>query len=435
VVQNSSYLFSATGLVAGLSFLQNILVGRMLGIAGVGVLGTIIMFTSVINKFASFRMSELVIKYVGQYSEEGDTPRCAAVFKAAALAEMLASTFAFGLICLLAPLGAKLFVEDAAYTNWFILYGLIVLANLVAESSTGLLQIFDRYRRMAVLNVVQGVFTLVVIALAYWFGGGMPGVLLAYLGGKVIGALSLTVAAFRESGRRWGQLWWRTPLTLLRSQARELVRFAISTNISATLSLINKDSELLWISLFRPNEEVGYYRTALSIVNLIQLPIAPLPQATYPELSRQVARRDWAGLRRLLRSGSLLAGGFTLAAGLFLVAFGQVLIPWMYDDRAFLPAYPAVLILLVGFLVANTFYWNRTALLALGRPGFPARVNLVLALFKILGIILLVPRYGYLANAGLLAGSYLLGVSLCAYMAYHLISSESTQQAATRAGA
>jgi O-antigen/teichoic acid export membrane protein len=81
----------------------------------------------------------------------------------------------------------------------------------------------------------------------------------------------------------------------------------------------------------------------------------------------------------------------------------------------FLPAYPALLILLAGLLVANTFYWNRTALLAIGRPDFPTKVNFVLAISKVALTLLLVPRFGYLVNAALLSGSYLFGVSVSVF--------------------
>ncbi len=384
----------------------------MLGVAGFGILGVITMFTSVVNKFASFRMSELVIKYVGHFMEAGDHLRAAAIFKAAALVEMLASLAAFGLVWLLAPFGARFFAKDESLAGVFIIYGLIVLANLIAESSTGLLQIFDRYRRMAFLNVIASFFTLLIIFYAYLTGGGLLEVLLAYLGGKIIGALGLTLAALIEAGRRWGAGWWRAPLRLLLPQARELAHFAFSTNLSASLSLINKDSDLLWVSIFRTPAEVGYYKTALAIVNLVQLPVSPLPQATYPELSREVARKNWSNLRYILRQGSILAGGFTLAAGLVLALLGKPLILLLYKKSEFLPAYPALLILLVGFLLANTFYWHRTVLLATGHPDFPHGVNLVLAVLKILGVLLLVPRFGYLASAALLSGSYILGVTV-----------------------
>jgi O-antigen/teichoic acid export membrane protein len=80
VVKNTAYLFSATGISAVLSMLQGILVARMLGVTAFGVLGTIIMFTTVVNKFASFRMNELVVKYVGQYTENDEPERAAAVY-------------------------------------------------------------------------------------------------------------------------------------------------------------------------------------------------------------------------------------------------------------------------------------------------------------------------------------------------------------------
>jgi O-antigen/teichoic acid export membrane protein len=415
VLKNSGYLFSATGISAALGLVQSIFTARLLGVYGFGVFGTITVFTNIVNNFASFRMNELVIKYVGLYTESGDPRRAAAVFKAAAILEMIASLLAFALIWLLAPLGARYFAKDSTVTGWFVLYGLIVIANLISESATGLLQIFDRFRRLAFLNVVQSLFTLAVIAVVYYRQGGIVGVLLAYVGGKTLGALGLTAAALGEAGRRWGRGWWQTPLSLLRPQARELARFAVSTNLSGSLSLITKDSELLWVSLFRSPLEAGYYRLAFSLANFAQMPVVPLPQATYPELSRQAARKNWGSVRQVLRQGSLLAGGYTLAAALGLLLLGQPLIRYLYEPE-FLPAYPALLILLAGLLVANTFYWNRVALLAVNRPEVPARVNFGLAIAKVIGLLTLVPAYGYLASAALYSGAYLVGVSLCVWV-------------------
>ena len=189
-----------------------------------------------------------------------------------------------------------------------------------------------------------------------------------------------------------------------------MINFAINTNISASLSLITKDSEVLWVALLRNPVEAGYYKVALSLANIVQLPISPLPQATYPELSREVARQNWNNVRYVLRQGSLLAGSYTLAVTIFLLLLGRPLLSFVYTPE-FLPAYPALLIVLAGYLVANTFYWNRVALLAIGRADIPTKVNLALAILKIIGIILLVPMYGYVASAALLAGSYILGVS------------------------
>jgi O-antigen/teichoic acid export membrane protein len=356
-------------------------------------------------------MNELVVKYVGQYTESDEPKNAAAVYKAAALVELLASVFAFILVRSLAPLAALYLAKDPATVDWFLMYSWIIFANLIAESSTGLLQIYNRFRFMAVLSVVQSVTTLSIILLVYATQGGVMGVLLAYMGGKVIGAVGLTVAALVEGTRRWDWGWWRTPINLLREKFRELTRFAVSTYISATLSLVTKDSELLWVSFLRNPTESGYYKLALALANLAQMPVSPMPQATYPELSREVARKNWGNVRYVLRQGSILAGSYTLLVSLVLTFLGPLIIRYVYAPE-YLPAFPALLILLAGFLVANTFYWNRIALLAIGLPDFPAKVNLVLAVIKIAGIFLLVPVYGYLASAALLAGSYIAGVSV-----------------------
>lgn len=411
VVKNTGYLFSATGISAAISLLQGILAARLLGVAGFGILGAITMFVSVINKFASFRINELVVKYVGLFTENRDNERAAAVFKVAALTEVLASIFAFALIWLLAPIGSRYLVKDPGLAQWFIVYGLIVLTNLFFESSTGLLQIFNNFRSIAILNVAQSLITLAIIVFAYITEGGLFEILLAYLAGKALGGLGISIAAAIEARRQWGSDWWKVSLEPLRDYWGELVRFAGSTYISGTLSLFTKDSELLWVSFFRNPVETGYYRLALALANLVQMPVSPMPQATYPELSREVARNEWGNVRYVLRQGSILAGGYTLIATTFLVVFGRLIIQYIYKPE-FLPAYPALLILLAGFLFVNTFYWNRIALLALNRPDFPAIVNLILAITKVALIFLLVPKYGYLVSAALLAGSYIIGISV-----------------------
>ncbi len=420
LVRNAGYLFGANGISAAIGMLQGILAARLLGVEQFGILGAITMFASVVNKFMSFRMGELVIKFVGLYTEADDRPRAAAVFKAAALAEMLASVLAYLIIVLLSTFAATYFAKDSDLAGLFAFYGLIVLANLMAESSTGLLQIFDRFRPIAILNVGQSLMTLTVIVLVFINQGGLPGILTAYLLGKVFSALGITTVALVEATRHWGRGWWLEPLTLLRERSRELINFATSTYVSASLSIINKDSELLWVSFFRSPVEAGYYKLALALANLVQMPILPLPQATYPELSREVARRNWANVRYVLRQGSILAGSYSLAATMFLFFFGRTIIRIIYSPE-FLPAYPALIILLGGFLIANTFYWNRIALLALGRPDLPMKVNLVLAVIKVTLILVLVPRYGFIASAALLAGFYAVGVSILAWKANRIL--------------
>jgi O-antigen/teichoic acid export membrane protein len=301
-----------------------------------------------------------------------------------------------------------LFAKDPATTGLFMMYGLVIPVNMISESSTGLLQISDRFRRIATINIVQSSITLGLISVIYINKGGLREILIAYLVGKTIGAIALAVSSLRQASTNWGSSWFQVPIRSLKPIYRELTNFAVHTNISATVSLVTKDSEVLWVSFLRNPVEAGYYKLALSLANIVQLPISPLPQSTYPELSRQAASKHWDNMKYIMRQGSILAGGYSLVVSIFLILLGPALIRLIYTSEYF-PAYPALVILLAGLLVANTFYWRRAALLSLGHPDFPARVNVALAVIKAALMLVLVPQFGYLASAALLAGFYISG--------------------------
>ena len=139
VIHNSGYLFTGSTLSAALSMIQWILAARLLGVESFGVLGIVTVFVSVINRLTSFRMSELVVNYVGDFSEKGENDRAAAAFKTAAAFESGSSVLAFLLVIVLAPLAATYLAHDSSLATLFVLYGLIIPAHMIAESSTGLM--------------------------------------------------------------------------------------------------------------------------------------------------------------------------------------------------------------------------------------------------------------------------------------------------------
>jgi O-antigen/teichoic acid export membrane protein len=207
-----------------------------------------------------------------------------------------------------------------------------------------------------------------------------------------------------------GPGWWRASHKLL-PKWREMGLFAINTNLNGTVNLLVRDSETLIIGFFRSQTEVGYFRNALSIINLIMMPIEPFIGPTYAQITHTIAQHQWALTTRLLKRVSAIAAAWTLSAGGVLALFGWWIIPFLYG-KAYLPAYPAVLILLVGYGFANILQWNRPLLLALGMPDYPLKVAALTGLVKSIFSILLLPLVGYLGEAVILSGYFLASISL-----------------------
>jgi O-antigen/teichoic acid export membrane protein len=410
IARNSSYLVSSTVIVAAFGMVQNSLQARSLDLAGLGLLAAIASYANVINRFTSFRIDELVIKYVRLYEERKEHQMAAAVYKLAAMLELAGSIVAFTIIAVLSPLAVQYFSDTTGVESIFVLYGSLVLINGVFDSSDGILQVFNRFDAKSAIDIVQSIIRLGLTFVVFISGGGLIGMILAELAGRLVRSMAVCYLALRTARQQWGAGWWRTPISVLKSDRRSLLAFAFSTNLSATVSLVAKDSEGLWVNAFLGNVAGGIYSLALTLIGFLQIPISPLPSTTYPELSRAVAQNNWQAVRSVLQRGSLLAMLYSIPVALVLVIFGRELIT-LYTGTKFLPSYEPLVVLLIGYTFSNIFYWNRAALLAFNRPIYPTIVNFTGMILKVIGVLLLA-QYGAVGFAAVLSFYYIYTVGL-----------------------
>jgi len=409
VIKNSGYLLSSNVFGLFLSIAQSIFAGRLLGVVGFGIIGTVTVFASTINRLLSFRMNELVVKYYGESMSTHQTQRAAAVIKAAALAEGTSAVLSFIILVVFAPLAAARLADDASLAPYFILYGTIILANLVFETSTGILQVNNKFRSQAIIDIAASILTAGIITWAFLTGRGILEVLIAYIAGKFLFGIGTIILGFGDLNRTLGKGWWKTSFRYL-PPFKELAKFAYSTNLSSTIIMLVRDNEILWIAYFLTPLEVGYAKTALAIINLVQIPITPFISTTYPEINRAVVAKNWGQLRSLLKRVTLISGGWTILTGIGLVVFGHWLLGFYGPD--FVPAYTPMLIFLVGLGFANILFWNRPLLLSLGLPMVPYRLSLWCGVAKITLAFLFVSKLGINFEAFLLSTFFVVSVGL-----------------------
>lgn len=395
VLRNSGYLFSSTFVSAALGFLQGILIVRLLGIERFGALTAVMLFASNVNRLLSFRMSEVMVKYLGEALTKDDKLRAAALAKWIGVGEIVTSVLAYLVLFFL----SAWYAHDAALVGYYRFYGLFLLANLVYETSSGVLQSTDKFKRVAFATLLQSVATISIVGLAFWMKRGLFEVLVAYLIGKTLAALVVTFSAVEALNRKLGRGWMRAPFSLL-SDWKSIAHFAVTTNINGAVNLFTRDNIPLYINYFVSDVALGYFRLATSLINLVMLPIEPFIWPTYAEITKTIAQKQWDATRRLLKQVSLIGGGWTLLAGAGLATLGWFFIPFAYKVEA-APVIVCALILLIGYGIANAANWNRPLLLALGHPNIPLVVAATTGAIELLLIVLLVPSGGHLVAAGI----------------------------------
>lgn len=410
VLKNTGYLFSATTISLVLVFIQSILVARLLGVVAFGLITIVMALVTNINRLFSFRMGEFVIRFFGKELTKGNLTHAGVVVKTAAIIEGITSLLAFVFLWLLAPLGATLFVKDATTVSLIRLFGAAILVNFVTETSTGILHTTNQFKKQAGVNLLSSVVTLVLIIIGFILGKGVLFVLWAYLAGKIILGLGPVVLACRVLTQELGVGWWREKFSILPS-IKEMARFAISTNLSATIKLLVSESEPLWVGFFLDKQAVGLYKIALTVVNPLMMPISPMIDTTFPEIARCIVLKKWHQLKQLLRRTSLIALTWTGVVTLLMVFLGKWIIRIAYGVE-YVSAYPTLLILLVGFGFSNIFFWNRKLLLAFGKANIPLFVLAGAAALKIALAFVFVPHYGINAEAWLLSLNFILSVGL-----------------------
>jgi O-antigen/teichoic acid export membrane protein len=419
IVRNSSFLFGSNVLSSGLIFIQGILAVHLIGVTNWGLIATIITFASNINRLLSFRMSEVVVKHLGPALAEGRKREASALVKAAGLTEAATSVVAFLILALLTPWASRVFAKDAQTAPWFLFYGLILLSNIVYETSTGVLQATHRFDRLARINLVQSAITASIISGAFllnrWGGQGstpylIQVILLAYVLGKTYNGVSAAIAALGELQRVMDTGWLRTPLAAL-PEKRAAAAFALNTNLNGTVNLFFRDNIPLYMAALLSTTEVGYFKIAMTFILPITLILDPFIAPTYTELARTIAAAQWEVSRRLLKRITAITGGVVLAIWGLLALTGWWLIPAIYTAQA-RPAYPLLLILLLGYGFASIFQWNRSLLLTLGKSGYPVLVSTLTGIVEIGLIFLLVPHYGYLMLAAILSAYFIVSIGL-----------------------
>jgi O-antigen/teichoic acid export membrane protein len=419
IVRNSSYLFGSNIISSVLSFVQTIIAVRLLGITTWGLVATIQTFASNINRLLSFRMSEVVVKHLAPTLAEEKKQQAAVLVKAAGLTEAAMSVFAFLALVILAPWASKVFASDVSTAPIFVFYGLIILSNLVFETSTGVLQATHRFDQLGRVNLVNSIITFTLIGATYvlYRWGNLiaaphllEAVLLAYVLGKTYVGCSLAIIALRELSKILGTGWWRIPLRTLPGK-RSLIMFALYTNLNGTMNLFFRDNIPLYMANLLSTTAVGYFKIAMTLIIPITLILDPFIAPTYTEISRTIARLQWNLTLRLLKRITAITGVVVLTIWTAWALTGWWLIPTLYKLQA-RPVYPLLLILVAGYGVASALQWNRSLFLSLGKPGYPVLISLLTGVIELALIYTLVPRYGYLMMAAILSGYFIISVGL-----------------------
>lgn len=390
-------LRQGAGLV--LALISSVLLARLLGRTGVGVIALAMLLPNLLRALLNFGFPAATVYFLGR----GDYP-LRQLF-AANLLLSVGISLVGGAIGVGVVFGIHEQLFPGVPPDCLLLALPILPLALLVSLPQSCLQALHRFGSYNLLSLAIQLIQLILILLLVWgLNGGVKGALLANLGAQLAGLL-LGMALLFPALRQESGIRFRPPPGYF----RDSFRYGLKTHVAGLMNLLNCRIDRLLLNAFYTPALVGVYNVGAANSEKLWL----LPQAMTTILLPHLARfkDDDGGRRRLtpiIARNILMAlvlsavVAFGLAPSLTLLLYGQ----------EFLPASRILRLMLPGVVMYALGTVLKSDLNARGRPGIVATVAGIAAVVNIAANLILIPRLGISGAAIASTLSYSLDAAL-----------------------
>jgi O-antigen/teichoic acid export membrane protein len=318
---------------------------------------------------------------------ETDPERRASLVSSMLLLRLLVVALVSVVVVVLSPSLARAF--DMPDLTALMVYLPIVLAlSSLDELLSGMLQGFQRYRPIALAQMLRsavrlGLSALVLVVL----GGGLPALVASWM--VSYGASALLQYACLPGPRRFGLDW---PLI------KRAVQFGTPLQATRYLWFAMQRINTFVLSALTGPTGVAFY----DVAGRVPQGLIRLTEAYYavyhPSLSTRFARHERVAASRMIEQSLRVFGFGLLMLTWGSILFGRELIVLLFKAR-YADAAPAFAIMLLGLSLATSINLMGYALTASGHPGKSFLVNLLRSTASVAGAFLLVPLTGFIGAA------------------------------------
>ncbi|MEQ9619392.1 MAG: oligosaccharide flippase family protein [Deltaproteobacteria bacterium] len=396
---NASWLFSGK-FVSGVSgALQTVLLARILGVTDYGLFQLVIAYIAIMNQFFDVRVWETAIKYIGTYWGNNEIDKTLSMIKLSYLLDVASGAFSFVIAIVTAKLISTYIIHSPDAYIYIWIYALSLFIETAKLTSDAILRVFDKFKKIALLNTVESIIKLLLVAVFLFAGYGIKGALYAFVLSNFIAfALRMWVVIRTLYEKNLGN-WLGADIFLIKGQWKEIAWFLGNTSFMATLKTGNdKYLGMMILGFFAGKEAVAFYRIANSVATIVNRVVDTLYEAIFPELIKFTSSSSLGQFRKFIKESTKNLLKLIIPVTVIIIALAEPIVRYAFGSD-YLPAVNALRILALGVLIARYTYWINPALLALGRPGVRTLFYVVTTAAYLALMLILVPPYSYIGAA------------------------------------
>jgi len=395
-VKQLGFIYSSRMITSVLRFVASIIVARTLGPANLGVLTIATVVMGIAGRVVELGLTTTMVRKVAFYVSQDDDESAVGVFKRVYIFRVLISALL---------LGAFFFASREVAVNFFHNEKLTVPLQLAALGafiyniwyhSEGLLRALEKFKEIAIINVVSQVIRTGLIALfAYLSLLNVEKTLMFNISQIVIGfaiaSLIIPRKFFLKKTER------RYPLKNVLTYSGWMYLFSL-------LFMLFDRLDVLMLGYFRQAVEVGVYSVAFTLIKPFELIPETFNTVFLPKVSKFTSKSQIYGYFK----DTLKVTGLIAVVGVALIFLAGPLITTFYGDR-YIDSIKLFQILVGAFVLLTMINPLNLVGHSLNKPqlfALMAGINLAL---NFLGNLIFIPRYGALGAAVVTLISRVLG--------------------------
>ena len=391
--RNLGWTFGSQLFISVAAVVTLFITARALGPAGLGILALVESFVRIVDLILRLEPWQAVIRYAIQAQHRGDTDAFLRLIKLSVLIDAAGGVLA-GVVCMvLAPFVAPLIGLPEGVGEEYIWVMALGLFFSFRPTAIAVLRIFDRFDRLAWVDIISALIRLVLTVVAWLAGLGIWAFLVILLVQSLLDGLLAFAVALHELRKRGhhGALAAQG-LAALRENPGFL-RFLWNSNFNVILRQSANRFDVLVLGAMMNPAAVGVYQLGKRVMNRLTKLAGPLRQTIYPELARLWDKGKIHQFNRLVLifSGSILLLQLVIAVP-FMLHMERVIA--ILFGPAFAGAGPVMNILLISAIIFASGVALNPALLAMGKDRMLVRVTMLSTLLFALSFLPFVHFWG-----------------------------------------
>ncbi len=393
ILKGSGWLFGGQTLATVLALVQGVLLARLLGPESYGIVALVTTFTALLTRFFDARSWETAVKYLTEFILKGESGQARAVLKGLVGVDLIAAALTWGTLFALAPLGARVFVQDPAAAGLIRVYALTVLGLAPFGIGLALLMIANRYAWMSGLQAACALAELALTLGVVLWGGSLRHLMWAFVAAAGVRTLGALWVMARVSPSLGLSGWLGADVRDARERIREVVQFWASSNLFAVIKGIHQSVDTLLVGSFLGPAPAGLFRVAKNLSQGVAFPLTPLFQTSYPELVRLHGGGDGKGLRALYRRLLGLGGAAALGIAAVVWLLAPLLVHWTAGPE-YASAATTLRWLALGVALTAATQFGHALLMSMGRLKSVFLSFATPLALQIVLLVVLLPVYG-----------------------------------------